>query len=97
MRHLEIEKWDRCGAIMGRLSRGVNDQVRLQFLHEGQDGFAIADVDRLVAVIRNLGPQLPEHPACVALGSEEDGSMVIVDSRDRKSQLGERARHLRAD
>src|SRR5205823_10169232 len=40
---------------------------------------------------------LPEHPACVALESEENGSMIVVDSRDGESQSGERARHLRAD
>ena len=95
--HLEIEKRDRCGAIMRRLGCGVNDQVRLQFLHELQDSFAIADIDRQMAVVRNLGLQLPEHPTRVALGSEEDGSMVAVNSGDAESQPGEPARHLRAD
>ncbi len=95
--HLEIEKRDRRGAIMRRLGCRVNDQVRLQFVHEIQDSFAIADIERQVMVVRNLGLPLPEHPACVALGSEEDGSMVAVNSRDAESQPGEPASHLRAD
>ena len=64
----------------------MDDQVWTQFLHEGQDRLAIADIDRDVAVVRNLELQLAERPACVALGSEEDGAMVAVDSGDAESQ-----------
>jgi hypothetical protein len=48
--HLEIEKWNRCGAIMRRLSRCVNDKLRLQLLHQSQDRFTIADIDRHMAI-----------------------------------------------
>ena len=88
---LKIEKWDLRGAIMRRLSRSVNDQVGLQFLHEGQDRFAIADVDRHMAVVRNLSLQLAKHPACVTLGAKEYGAMVAIYSRDTRIQGGQRS------
>ena len=48
----EIEKRDRRGAIVRGLGGGVNDQIGPQFLHESQNAFAIADIDRRVAVVR---------------------------------------------
>jgi len=93
--HFEVEKRNRRGAIVRWLGSRMDDQVRLQFLHQRQHGRAVADVDCRVAVVRNLGLQLPKYPACIALGTEENRPMVAVDSGDGKTPSGEPACHLR--
>ncbi len=74
----------------------MNDEVRFQFFDKDQDRLAIANIDRLMAVVGDFRPQLPEHPARVAFRPEEYGPMVAIDSRDQESQSSEPARHLRS-
>ena len=71
----------------------------LRLRHQRQDGFAIADIDRLVAVVRESRLQSRQHPAGVALGPEEHGSMVAVDSGDveKPSRANERRPPSRSD
>ena len=89
--HFKVEKWNLGGPIVRRLRRGVNNQIRLQFCHEIQNGVAIAYVNRGMAVVWNLSLQLPKHPACIAFRAKEDGSMVAVDSRHGESKPGKPA------
>jgi hypothetical protein len=95
--HFEIEKGNGGGPVVRRLGGGVNDEGRLQFGDQVQNGVAVPNVQRFVAVTRNFGLELAEHPTGVALGSEEDCPVIAVDSRDGESEPREPARHFRAD
>jgi hypothetical protein len=55
--HFEIEQWDGRGAVVRRLGCGVHDQVRPQFVHEGKQGVAIANIERVVVIPGDLAPQ----------------------------------------
>ena len=62
---LEIEKRDRYGAIMRRPGGRLNGVLSLASIPLC-DSFTIADFDRHVAELLNLGLRLSERPACVS-------------------------------
>ena len=93
----EIEERDRGGAIVRRLGGGVDDQVRLQLLHERQHTLRGRGYRSPRGGSPGISAAAARAPNWCRLRSEEDGSMVAVDSGDRESQPGEPARHFRAD
>ena len=94
---LKIKEGNGGGAIVGGLGRGVDDQIRLQILHERQDRVPIANVDRGMPVIRNFRSQPPQHPGRVAIRPEKDGALVVVDPGDREAPRMKRPGYLRPD
>ena len=51
----------------------------------------------VMPVAWDFAAQAVEHPACIALGTEEDRSMVIVNSDDAEPLAREEDRYLGAD
>jgi hypothetical protein len=75
----------------------MNNQVGPQFLKQREDAFAVADIERPMAVSGDLAAQTFEHPTGIAFGAEEDPAMVAVDSSDLESLAGEEDGHLGAN
>src|ERR1017187_1434937 len=95
--HFKIQKGNGRRLIVRRLCRGVDDQAGPQFFHQRQHAGAVADIQRLMPVAGDFAAQPVQHPARVALGTEEDRSMVIVNSGDAESLAREENRHLGTD
>ena len=86
------------GAIVRGLGGGMDDEFRPQFLHQRQDALAVADVQGVVASIPDASRRSrSSDPTGVAVGSEKNGSMVIVDAADLVPLAGEKNRNLRSD
>src|SRR5580658_7930221 len=82
---------------MGRLRGGVDDQVRTHFVEQSEHALAVADIERRVLIAGNLLPQAIEDPTGVALGTEENRAMIVVDSVNLESLTGEESGNFRAN
>src|SRR5580698_10573544 len=93
----EIQKWNRGGAVMGRLRGGVDDQVRTYFAQQGEHAVAVADIERRVVIAGNVLTQAIQNPTGVALGTEENRAMIVVDSVNLESLTSEESGNFRAN
>jgi hypothetical protein len=67
------------------LSEGMDNQVRANLLDERQHTIAVTDVERFMPVAGDFAA----HPAGIALGTEEDCSMVSKSpAREENCYLG---------
>ena len=67
----------------------MDDGIRLDFRHEVQNARAVADVEIVMRVASNVRPKTVQRPACIALGSEENSSFIVVDTKDPKPVAGQ--------
>jgi hypothetical protein len=51
----------------------------------------------LPAAAGNLTPQALYHPSHIPFGTEEDGSVIVVDSNDVETLMGEKNRNFGSD
>jgi len=79
---------------VGGLGGGMNDEAGTELLNQRQDAIAVADIEGFVAIAGDFAAQPVEDPARIALGAEEDGAMVIVDSNNVETLAGEEDRDL---
>jgi Ni,Fe-hydrogenase maturation factor len=75
----------------------VDDGVGLEARDEIEDALSIADVEFVVVEVFDQLGQAFLIPTCVALRTEENGALVIVDAMDFPSEIGEVETNLRAD
>ncbi len=103
----EVQRADRVGvevverncgrAIVRRLGGGVNDRVGLQLPYEPSDARAIANVELVMRERLQRGLEAALIPARVALLTEEDRALVVVDAVDAPPQLGKIRGDFRSD
>ena len=84
--HLEIEKRDRCGAVVRRLRGGMHDQRRTELIHQREDAGGRSRISRSRWSSGGKPAQAFEGPAGVAFRTEEGGSQVVVDAGDAPAE-----------
>jgi len=92
--HFEIEERDGRRLIVRGLRGGMDDQAGPQFPEEREDAFAVADIERVMTVSRDLPAETVEDPTGIAFGPKENRAMVAVNSSDFKPVAGEKDGHL---
>ena len=85
------------GPIVRRLRRRVNDGRRTELVHQVQAPLPIANVQLVVMEPRQRLLQPLLIPAGIALRTEEDGALVVVDAMNLVSQVMEISTDLRPD
>lgn len=95
---IKVIKGDGCGAIMAGLGRCVDDCIGLYFGHQVEDTLSVADIQFVVDEALQLALEALLVPAGVALGTEEDGALVVINSVNLVPELfGEVMTHLGAN
>ena len=94
---VEVIKWDGGGAVVAGLGGGVDDGVRLEAGNEVEDALAVADVEFVVGEVLELGSETFLVPTGVALGPEEDSTLVVVHTVDMPAELVEVTADFAAD
>jgi hypothetical protein len=87
--HFEIVERTVFGEIVRWLCGAVNDQVRLELLHEIQNGNAIANIDRMMLEPSRDAAETFQIPRRVAVWTEELTTHVVIDAGDSPSQVVE--------
>src|SRR5579862_7149655 len=90
----KIQKRNRRGSIMGRLSRGVNDQIRFYFSDERQQDITVSYVDCAVLIAGNLFPESIQNPGGIAFRPKEYCAKIIVNPNDLKAKSGKKQTDL---
>ena len=94
---VEVIKGDGGGAVVAGLGGGVDDGVRLEAGNEVEDALAVADVEFVVGEVLELGSETFLVPTGVALGPEEDSTLVVVHTVDMPAELVEVTADFAAD
>src|SRR5579864_8409737 len=95
--YLEVEERNGSCAVVGWLSCGMDDQIRPQFVDEGEQLIPFPDVQRKMLVARDFAPQPLQYPTGITLRPEKDGAMIAVDSMNLETVAREEARDFGAD
>ena len=95
--HIKIVIGNRGRLVVGRLRRGVNDEVRALALEKIADRLAVADIQVQVFVVAQGLGEFFDDGTCGAAGAEESLAHVIVDANDSPSLGAEQANTLRAN
>jgi hypothetical protein len=94
---VEVVERDRGGAVVARLSGGVNDGVGLQFGEQLDGAGPVADVEFVMLKRAERRFKPPLVPAGVARLPEEDGPLVVVDAVNSPAKGVEKRADFRAD
>lgn len=86
---VEVIEWYRSGAVVARLSCRVDDRIGLDLLNDCQDPVSVANVDLVMRILLDEAFKSLLVQARVALRSEEDGALIVVDAVDVPTEFGE--------
>ena len=94
---IEIVEGNGGGAVVAGLRGGVDDGVGLEIGDEIEGALAVTDVELVVVeVLDELGEALL-IPTCVALRTEENSALVVIEAVDFPAEVGEMKTNFRAD
>ena len=94
---VEVVERARGGEVVAGLGRGMDHELVAALGEQVLDRLPVTDVDRVVRVVTAPCLEPLPVPRGVALGAEEVGAHVVVDSVDREAQTIEELDRLRAD
>ena len=77
--------------------QALNDEIRANFPEQLLHAFAVPDIQRLVTIGRNFGAKPLQTPGGVAIGPEEHGAVIAVNSHDLVPLPSEVNRHVGAN
>jgi hypothetical protein len=75
----------------------MDDDGGLQFSHEPQDRFSIADVHRVMLVAVNFRGKSSLDPAGIAVRAKKNGTLIVVDTGNPKAKSMEVNAHFGSD
>ena len=91
-----VERDGRC-AVMAGLRGGVDHGIGLELGQEVENAWAVADIEFMVVKVFDQPGETLLVPACVALRSEKDGPLVVVEAVDFPAEAGKVEANFRAD
>ena len=94
---IEVIEWDRCRAVVGRLRRSVNDDVRFHARHEVENALAVANI---YLVMLKSGDRILQSgliPPRVALRTKKSSTLVVVHPVNGAALTGKKKRDLGTD
>ena len=65
----------------------MDDDVRFDLGHQVENALPITNIDIVMFIARDILAQTLQRPSCVAFGSKENGSLVVVDTVNLESGL----------
>lgn len=94
---IEVIERNRGRAVMRRLRGGMDDGIGFDFGNKLQNALPVSNVDIVVGVVRDTAPQAVQGPACVTLGTEENGPFIVVDTKNLKAVTSQMQAHFGPD
>jgi len=79
---IEIVKGNGCGAVMAGLGGCMDNGIGSDLRDELENSLAVTDIEFVVDKALELSLEALLVPAGISLGTEEDGTLVVINSMD---------------